>query len=246
MASNVTTVNQRGRPYQRQRGDRRQLVRTAAAAIPQEYFAPERQWLQQRGPTLNKAYNMAKMAVALVNAEKQFYDISGNLNPVLVPTPQYLCGIAQGDDDQTRNGNTIRAKELDVRMHFYSGSGSTSSITVRVFIVIDNDPRGVVPNVGTLFQGGTASVDGMPVLDLAQGRFKWIYDETFVLEAAAGGSSGKVIVVSQKLDRHINYTGTTGATASAGAGAIFLYCLTDIVTPSPTGTFYSRLRYYDN
>lgn len=244
MATNVTTINQRGR-YQRQRGDRRQLVRAAAAAVPQEYFAPERQWLQQRGPTLNKAYNMAKMAVSLVNAEKQFYDVSGNLNPVLVPTPQYLCGIPQGDDDQTRNGNTIRAKELDVRMHFYAGSAATSNITVRVFIVIDNDPRGVVPNVGTLFQGGTASVDGMPVLDLAQGRFKWIFDETFTLEGSAA-AGGKVVIVQQKLDRHINYTGTTGATASCGAGAIFLYCLTDIATPSPTGTFYSRLRYYDN
>lgn len=212
-----------------------------------QYFAPERQWLTQRGPQIAKLAQQVKMVTALVNAEKQFFDTSGNANPVLVPTALSLNLIAEGDDTQGRQGRSIRAKEIAVRMHFYSGVAATTSSTVRVFLVKDNDPRGVVPNVGTLFQSGTASVDGMPVLDTLQGRFKWLFDETFTLGLLSGGNDSKVLHLDLKLDHHINFIGSTGAVASLGQGALFLYVLTDITaTNASTGAFYSRLRYYDN
>lgn len=248
MADRSLTVNTK--PINRNnvgRGGRRQMARAAAAQIPQEYFAPERQWLAKRGPQLAALAQQVKMVTAIVNAEKQFYDVSGNCNPVIVPVALNLNGIAEGDDTQGRAGRSIRAKELAVRMHFYSATAATTSTIVRVFIVKDNDPRGIVPNVGTLFQSGTANVDGMPVLDQLQGRFKWLYDQTFTLGLPAGGNDAKVLTLDMKLDHHINFIGATGAVASMGQGTLWMYVLADITaTNGATGTFHSRLRYYDN
>jgi len=243
MAQNITTVNVRGKG--RQRGDRRQMIRAAAAAVPSEYFAPERQWVAQRGPQIAKLASTVKMLTAMVNSEKQFYDVGGTVNPVVTPTAQYLNGIAEGDDTQGRQGRTIRAQELQIRMHFYADATATASQVVRVIVVKDNDPRGVVPTIGLLFQGGTVAVDGFPVLDNYQGRFKWLFDETFTLSVVTGGSDAKVVVVNQKLDHHINFTGSTGTTASSGQGALFLFVLTDRTTVA-TGVFSSRIRYRDN
>jgi hypothetical protein len=247
MAQNITTVNARGKRRGQRRDTGMQLARQAAAAVPSEYFAPERQWVAQRGPQIARVAQQVKMLTALVNAEKQFYDVSGNVNPVVAPTAQYLNGIAEGDDSQGRQGRSIRAKELDIRMNFYSATAATGSCTVRVFIVKDNLPQGSVPSVGTLFQGGTQGVNNMAVLDTNQGRWKWLYDETFVLGTLAGGQDAKVIDVTLKLDHHIQYVGATGATASAGAGTLWLFVLADtIAVGAPSGAFYSRLRYYDN
>lgn len=242
MADSIITVN-RARRGARGGAVRRQGGRVAGAAA-EEYFAPERRWLAARGPQIARLSQQVRMVTALVNAEKQFYDVSGNCNPIISPTAQYLCGIAEGDDSQGRSGRSIRAKELCVRLHFYGGS--STSCTVRCFIVKDNNPNGSVPAVGTLFQGGTATVDGMPVLDTQQGRFKWIFDETFVCAPTSSDGGGRVIVVNQKMDHHINYIGALGTTATAGQGALWLYVLTDVITGTPTGTYYSRLRYYDN
>lgn len=235
----------------RQPGNRRRaagvVARQAAAAVPEEYFQPERQWLAKRAPDLARLAAQVKMVTAIVNAEKQFYDVSGNVNPVTTPVAQCLNSIAEGDDTQGRAGRTIRAKELEMRLHFYSATAATTSTTVRVFIVKDNSPQGSVPAVGTLFQGGTPSLDGLPVLDTQQGRFKWLYDDTFVLGTVAGGDSGHVLYINMKLDHHINFVGSTGTTASVGQGTLWLFVLCDIIaTNAATGTFYSRLRYYDN
>jgi hypothetical protein len=251
MAQNLVTQNNRGGRRGRNRGERRdmaqQLITQAAASVPQEYFAPERQWIAQRGPQIARVAQQVKMLTALVNAEKQFYDVSGNVNPIVTPVAQYLNGIAEGDDSQGRQGRSIRAKELEVRMNFNSAAAATGSVTCRAFIVKDNLPQGSVPGVATLFQGATQGVNNMAVLDTNQGRFKWLYDETFVLGAVAGGQDSKVITVSLKLDHHINFIGATGATASAGGGTLWLFVLCDTVAAgAPTGAFYSRLRYYDN
>lgn len=247
MAQALTTTNQRGKRRQNRSQNGRQLIQSAAAAVPQEYFAPERQWIAQRGPQIARVAQQVKMLTALVNAEKQFYDVSGNINPVVTPTAQFLCGIVEGDDSQGRQGRSIRAKEIQVRMNFNSAAAATGTATCRVFIVKDNLPQGAVPGVATLFQGGAQGVNNMPVLDTNQGRFKWLYDETFVLGTVGGGQDSKVISIDLKLDHHIFYIGATGATASAGAGTLWLFCLCDSVAANaPTGAFYSRLRYYDN
>lgn len=233
------------------RASRRQragaVSRAAMAAVPAEYFAPERAWLAQRGPQLAALSSQVKMLTALVNAEKQFVDVSGNVNPSIAPVGQYLTGVAEGDDTQGRQGRSIRVKELDIALHFYSATAATTSQSVRVFVVKDNLPQGSVPSVGTLFEGGVASVDAMPVLSTNQGRFKWLFDEVFQLGTLAGGNDAKYVRIRQKLDHHVDYIGTTGGTTSAGAGTLWLYVLTDTTAGNAsTGTFYSRVRYYDN
>jgi len=249
MATSMNTLSVRpqrkGGNQGRSGGNNRPASAAAGPPVPQGYFAPERAYWAAREPVATKALQMAKMAVALVNAEKMFFDVSGNVNPVNVPVAQSITLVGEGDDDPGRTGRSIRAKSLDIRLHFYADATATASQCVRVFIVKDNDPRGLVPTVGLLFEGGTASVDGMPVLSSAQGRFKWLYDSTFVLGIIAGGDDSKVMNISLKLDHHIEFVGSSNATTSLGQGNLFLYVLTDKSTVA-TGTFYSRLRFYDN
>lgn len=245
MAQQVTNTNVRP---MRQRGNRRaQVARELAASVPAEYFAPERRWIAERGPQIARVAQQVKMLTAIVNAEKQFYDVGGSVNPAVTSTAQLLTGIPESDDTQARQGRSIVAKELEVRLNFYSATAATTSQTVRVFVIKDNSPNGAVPGVAGLFQGGAQSVNGLPVLDQNQGRFKWLFDETFVLSTLSGGSDAKVLAINLKLDHHIYYVGTAGATTAAGQGTLWLYVLADqVATNASTGVFYSRLRYYDN
>ncbi len=248
MAQNIVSANQRplGARQRRRRNDM-QVAASPPLAPPAQWFAPERQYLSARDAEIRRIRGMATQALALVNAEKQFYDVSGSVNPVVTPTAQCLNAIPEGDDDGNRQGRSIRAKELEVRLNFYSATAATNSQVVRVFIVKDNMPQGAVPSVGTLFEGGTQGILNMPILDSQQGRFKWIYDETFTLGAVTGGQDAKVIVIKQKLDHHIAFIGSTGTTASVGQGTLWLFVLTDTISGNAsTGAFYSRLRYYDN
>lgn len=245
MAQNVVSVNQR--PLRK--GQQRRGARSAAGppAPPAQWFAPERQYLSARDADIQRALSIGKQALALVNAEKQFYDVAGSVNPVVTPTAQCLTAVPEGDDDGNRQGRSIRVKELQVRLNFYSATAATNSQVVRVFIVKDNLPNGSVPTVGTLFEGGTQGILNMPILDAQQGRFKWIYDEMFTLGTTAGGQDAKVITISQKMDHVVSYISAAGTTAAAGQGTLWLFVLTDTISGNAsTGAFYSRIRYYDN
>lgn len=242
MAQNLNTVSVKPK---RARGERRQALSSAAARIPQQYFAPERRWLVERGPQIAAATAMARQALSLVNSEKNFYDVSGNLNPTISGAPQLLTGMPAGDDSQMRSGRKVRAKELAIKVHFYSATAATTSQTVRVLVIKDNDPRGTAPALSSIMQA--VSVDGMPILDQNQGRFKWLYDEVFVLGPLAGGQDAKVLNIDLAMDHEIEYVSTAAGVGSASKGAIFLYSLTDLTaTNSSTGSYYSRLRYRDN
>ena len=223
---------------------------TRAAQPQPDWLGPERQWLAARGPQLAAVAQQVKMLTALVNAEKQFYDVSGIVNPVGVPVGQYLTGVPEGDDSQTRAGRSIRVKELDVRMHFYSAAAATNSVAVRVLVVKDMQPQGANPTLAQILQGGgggAASVDGQPVLDTRQGRFTWLYDETFTLGTLAGGNDTHLSRVNLKLDHHIQYIDATGATTGAGSGSLYLFVFTDgVAGNTATGSYYSRIRFYDN
>lgn len=230
----------------RNRGQGRGQMVAAQAAAAGDWLGPERAWAAARGPQISRVVQQVKMLTALVNAEKQFKDTTGSVNPALVPIGQYLNGVAEGDDTQGRQGRSIRAKELEVRLHFYSSTAATSSCTVRVFIIKDNDPAGTVPTTGLLFEG-IPTVDGLPTLSSRQGRFKWIFDEVFTLGTLAGGNDTKVLRISMKMDHHISFIDTTGATSGAGQGSLFMYVMADQVTTNqPSGAYYCRLRYYDN
>lgn len=244
MAQNIVSVNQRPLGTGRNNGRNR---RQPPPAPETRWFGPERDYLSARDSEIRKAQAMARTALALVNSEKQFYDVAGSVNPVVSPTAQCLTAVPEGDDDGNRQGRSIRVKELQVRLNFYSATAATSSQVVRVFIVKDNLPNGSVPSVGTLFEGGTQGILNMPVLDAQQGRFKWVYDETFTLGTLAGGQDAKVLVIRQKMDHVVSFIGSGGTTASSGQGTLWLFVLTDTITGNAsTGAFYSRIRYYDN
>lgn len=245
MAQNVVSVNKR--PMQQRRNRRGpRAAALAPAPAPAQYFAPERAYLSARDAELRRVAGMAKQALALVNSEKQFYDVGGSVNPVVSPTGQCLTAVPQGDDSSNRQGDTIRVKQLEVRLNFYSATAATNSQVVRVIIVKDNFPNGTVPSLGTLFEG-FPGILAMPVLNNQQGRFIWIYDEFFTLGTVAGGQDAKVITISQKMDHVVSYLSSAGTTAAAGQGTLWLYVFTDTVSGNAsTGAFYSRIRYYDN
>lgn len=246
MASNVVSLNKRPMQQRRTRRNRNGAALAAAAPPPTRYFEPERAYLTARDAEIRRVGAMAKQALSLVNSEKNFLDVSGSVNPVVTPTAQCLTAIAQGDDDGQRQGSSVRAKSIDIRLNFYSATAATNSQVVRVFIVKDNLPNGTVPTTAQVFQT-SPGILAFPTLDTQQGRFTWLYDEMFTLGTVAGGQDAKVLVISQKLDHVINYISSAGTTAAAGQGTLWLFVLTDTVSGNAsTGAFYSRLRYYDN
>jgi len=239
------------------RGNRRraagQLVRAGAAAVPQGWLGPERSYLAARGPQIAALAAGLKQVRAIVNAEKNFFDVSGSPGAALVPTAICLTNVPIGDDVQQRSGRSIKLKGWSMRISLSSSVGSTGISNVRILVVKDLNAQGISPNLNQVLQNtGTGFAVLSPVILTSQ-QTRWVIlvDDvvTLVPDTAStrNGGFGDVRNYSADLQHHVEFIGNAGTVADVGAGAVWMFLIADTVTlNAPTTAFYSRIRYYDN
>lgn len=130
---------------------------------------------------------------------------------------QNLTNIAQGDDVGNRNGLKVTAKNLLIRGKLV-GDGTN---VVRMMVV--QDKRNDGDSFGTLDLLEDNSVYSPLNMKDQQGRFRVLWDKTFVLDQL----KNDIVVYKKfiKLDNIVHFSGT--ADTNTGPGSIWVFQLSD-------------------
>lgn len=197
-----------------------------------------------------KAFTMAKYVAGLINVEKKFCDtdLGANLNNAAW-TVKPVNYVGQGDDENQRQGRSILAKNLNIRMRFNLASATDSFLHFRVCIFRDKACAGTLPSMGDLFNtitGDSAVISLRNMLTGAAQRYDVLYDKILTLDTSK--SHDVVFNKYFKLNSHIHYIGTSNGTADLGNGSLFVAMISEGATGvsrvNTLGT--ARLRFIDN
>lgn len=215
---------------------------------------------RNRKPALNKyvrnaasvastAYTALKVAqgvAALVNVEKKRIDSFVNDTPDNTGSIALISGVIEGDDNNMRNGRSIKATSLAIRgtMTLNSGGGAITTCA-RILTFIDWSSNGVAPTIAEVLQ--TSDLDSFMNVDHVgkNGRFKILRDQYVCLSNSGNQEYHYEDYI--KLGHHIRYQGTTGAIGDAAQGHIFVLTISNQPIASAPGFPYkTRVRFIDN
>lgn len=187
-----------------------------------------------------KAWSGVKMLKGLVNVEKHYFDTTDSGSLSNAGSVTLLSGIAQGDDVNSRNGNSVLAKTLLMRYHYERAASNTALVNyVRMMIIKDLENTGSAPTVTDVL----ASADVNSPLNVDHtSRYQVIRDKLYAF--STNGTEGKIGKEFIKINDHLKFTGSAGSNVYKNA----LYCLliTDQSANPPGYAWQARLGYYDN
>lgn len=196
-----------------------------------------------------KALRVANFLKSIVNVETKFIDTTAGgvlvpANPTFVPLT--LC--SQGVTDETRNGNSIKAKSLSMKFNLSLNQTAPLDCFVRVLLVLDKVSNGTVPIINDILDnvGGITETLAHYNGDNMGGRFQILADKRYHLD-----TSGKEQVagsIYRKLSHHVKFDGTTNAIADATTGHLYFIFCSNITAPAnqPVISYTNRFYFIDN
>lgn len=166
------------------------------------------------------------------------------INPGIAGTVTQLGvdDIQRGTTANTRIGNHIRAKFLDIRGVVGSDPANPNGVRVRVMIVADYQCNGAVATISDVFDN--SNVLGMYNPLYVQGcggkRFKIVYDKTWDLDPSSYYDGGAATAKSGKMKRSFHwrfkppqipsvfgYDADTGAITDLQSTNVFMVSISD-------------------
>lgn len=193
-----------------------------------------------------KALQVALATKALLNVEYKRLYINGS-GYAFANTVGFvnLSPIAQGDDYNTRNGNSIMPKSWYFRAFLTANVNATVS-AARLMFFWYNHCDGANPPAADLLQTPTGlnNIESPLTYDIGK-KMKVIYDKVHVFTDAS--KQGMQIKIFKKIyKRHIKYDGTDATIGSCSNGQLFMATITNESVNVPTMDYYSTLRFIDN
>jgi hypothetical protein len=218
-----------------------------------------------------KAWNFIRK---YLNVETKIFDStsSGPTDVITYSGTTYnLSNIAQGNDYNNREGNSILVQKM--RFAFQVASSNTASQVqgrqiLRVMIIRDMLQNGVDPVPSTILETtATALAPFYGLLhihdstdDKPRQRFRILYDRVFnfnpnfATNVTATGTGAVDLVASDNhfevlhlnVGAHTTYQGTTGADASNFVGGLYCMAISNTQTNGPVLTFVNRVYFTDN
>ena len=185
-----------------------------------------------------KAFKTAKWVAGLVNAEYKFFEVNTSPTAVDYNGGIYaLCYPAQGVTAETRNGDSIKIKNLTLRGQF--SQNSTTTETVRMIIFIDKENETVAGSDLLEITGSSQGVFSPKNPNL---RFdsKILLDKTYIINS---NSPIKKFDLTLKIGVHTNFIATT---TNASNNALKLLVIGQNASAGSKFQFYSRCTYLDN
>lgn len=209
---------------------------------------PGRKIVKKRGggylSTAAKALALALMLKRMINVEKKFIESATSSAQSTSATVALLTGIAQGDTQNDRNGNSIKAQSVSTKYNVEMNSSATAT-QVRIMLVIDKNSNGAAPVLSDILDNGVASnAVAHYNSDTAGSRFLILHDKSYSL--SINGSRTISGSCYSKLNHHVKFTSSTGAQASCASGHLYLILWSDESTNTPIITQSSVFRYTDN
>jgi len=204
------------------------------------------EWVSDLGATARtagRALALAQMTWAAVNPEMKFVDTISTATMSTTMTYVPLNLIAQGLTDNTRVGNSIRIKRVDIGWKLTTPSAATVGCTNVVQLLRKIQAGGAaVVTADAYTNSGTLPVmnpDGFT-------NYKVEYEKTTALSTTAGGNPVSFDQVSLDIDKHCQYNTTTGVITAINTNLLSLAFATDATSNQATLSYYCRLWYLDN
>lgn len=153
--------------------------------------------------------------------------------------------VAQGADQNQRNGNSLLAKSIMVRGTLKAQVDQN----VRICIFLDRQGDGTAPTVANLLETGNAVNAVFSELNHSNGsRFKILYNKIFTMIAGTN-TERRVVNIYKKLNHHIKYKGTGSAIGDTVSGTIHVLIISDHTDAAGTSASFdgrSVFRFIDN
>lgn len=191
--------------------------------------------------TAKKALRTANFVAGLVNAEKKYVDVTTNSDISSTASIIPLSLMAQGTDQSSRNGISIKATSLTIKGAIKLAPASTLS-RFRVIIFIDNECNGAAPAASDLLTAPT-NIDS-PYGMAQAGRFTVLHDHRYTLTDVE--RSLQEFNLYKKLNHHVRYANGGATSTALERGNLFMFLMSDQTANIPNWVSYSRFRYYDN
>lgn len=191
------------------------------------------------GQTARYALKGVNMLKGIVNAEKKRFDVRVTSSSSTTAAIAVLTGVAQGDDATDRNGNSILAKYMQVRVDTTMSGSATATVT-RMIILVDTQNQGTNPTAALILQDPTTYLSPLNI-DSTQ-RFTVLCDKFFTTSINGQRMTNYKRYIP--LNFHLKYTGSAGSTFNKNN--IFVLYMSNEATNVPDFTLYSRLVFYDN
>lgn len=217
-------------PYQQGYGNRRRRPRYRRPAKPKRYEVADMAY---------NAWKSARFLRGIINSEKKQIDVIVPTNQSTTATVKHLSAVAQGDTINQRNGRSILAKSIELRLRVALNASAASTV-LRYVIFQDLNNTGTSP---TAAQIGITTVDALRLLDgVAEKRFKILLDKR--LYVGNGTAEQNNYNFFKKLDHHIRYSGT--AATDEGQNTLWSLTVSNESTNVPALAGSTRIRFYDN
>lgn len=186
-----------------------------------------------------QAFRGVNYLKGLVNAELHSADFTASAQNItntgsVIP----LTTIAQGDNYNNRQGNSILAKYLFGRMEFAKNSSATSTF-IRLMFIQDTQQIGDTdPGIADILSS-SSTISSLN--QFQKGRFSVLRDTTIRLEP---NQTTDVMKVNLKLPFHIKFNGTSGSDIQKNG--VYLVVLSNESTNYPVFSYNLRISFYDN
>lgn len=186
--------------------------------------------------------------------EKKFYDTalafgaSGGVASTTQATGAINLTLGQGTSANTRIGQKIIVKSIQMKIHATLAAGATDNDNFHVFVIQDTQCNGALPAIGDFFDAG-GGIIGTQLRNMANGaRFRLLKHFVFVLNADAGvaaafGGDNQQQECYIKCNIPITYNSTLGAITEIRTNNLF--CIYGSTQGVATAQGPCRIRYTD-
>jgi len=237
----------------RSRAAPRPMARTVGGKAARKFKTKNRGRKFLSGVTLQDAADAVgavvrwggKALALLPNIEEKFFDVVAFSSTTITTTPTIanLSNIAQGNDWNNRNGNSIRLRHIRWDFMLYPNATAVLN-SVRIIVFRDMMQRGTDPAAAELLESTTAVVNLVsPYLHYDYDRFQVLYDDVVSTGVGTVPCHKRMIL---GVDDHVLYQNTTGADASNWQGACYALAVGEQGTNGPQLTAYARLSFTDD
>jgi hypothetical protein len=186
-----------------------------------------------------------KGAASLVNAEVKHVDVSSSSTVSTTPVLTFLSGIAQGDTNTSRDGNSVKCVGLHGDVTLIQNASATTS-RVRTLIFVDTRSQGVVPTASDVLD--TNAMSGLANIDTEPNRFIILLDrfDSMVLASESRVVHWRYDLTSDVKNMHFLFSGSGATIASAKGPVVYMLQYSSEATNTPTYAIDSRCFFLDN
>lgn len=195
--------------------------------------------------TASRALSFVKGAASLINAEIKHVDVSQSYSISTTATLAYLSGIAQGDGNTSRDGNSVKLKGGIIRL-FIARNASATLSRVRIITFCDTRNQGTAPTATDVVDTAV-TCNGLINIDSEPNRFVIINDSIVAVDDGGGLQKHLTIDMTPAInDMHLMFSGTGATVTSARGPVLYTLLLSNEATNTVGVAFDARVLFVDN